>query len=224
MLEAIIFDFDGLILDTEYADYHSWRELYRRHDVDLPVEMWRQHIGTVYTFDPYDYLVECVGRPLDREMVLSERRSLDNELLAQLEILPGVTEVIYEAQDRGIKLAIASSASHQWVAGHLPTLGLDGYFPIICGRDDVGNQPKPDPAVYQLAMKRLQVAPANVIALEDSPNGIAAARAAGIFTIAVPNEMTRDLSFENANMILSSLELLSLDDLIEKLQATNEEK
>jgi putative hydrolase of the HAD superfamily len=73
-------------------------------------------------------------------------------------------------------------------------------------------------------MKRLQVAPANVIALEDSPNGIAAARAAGIFTIAVPNEMTRDLSFENANMILSSLELLSLDDLIEKLQATNEEK
>jgi len=217
MTRALIFDFDGLILDTESSDYHSWRDTYLDYGVELPLPLWQSAIGTVDLFNPYEYLEAQVGRPLDRADLHRRRKERDNALLAQLEVLPGVLALIAGARERGMKLAVASSADHKWVDFHLQRLGLWSEFDSVNCRDDVDNRPKPDPAVYRLALQRLGLAADEAVALEDSPNGVAAARGAGIFTVAVPNQMTRSLDFRQANMVVGSLAEVTFPTLLARM-------
>jgi HAD superfamily hydrolase (TIGR01509 family) len=180
------------------------------------MELWGDVIGRgAEYFDPYQELVARLGRDLDRESLLNRRRARHAELIAELEVLPGVREAIAEASSLGLRLGVASSSSRRWVTGHLERLGLAGFACVRC-RDDV-ERSKPAPDLYLSVCECLGVAPAEAIALEDSANGLAAAKAAGLRAVAIPNLMTEDLDLSGADLRLTSLADLSVRELLERL-------
>lgn len=220
MIRALLFDFDGLILETESPIYHSWCELYEQFGQELSKLEWDKTIGTSAAehFDPFDQLEMMIGKSLPRKALMAQRRDREMELLYEEVTRPGVENWIGQAIDLGLRLGIASSSSAKWVRGHLTRLGLIDYFEVIHTADDVVNT-KPDPALYELALASLSVAADDAIVLEDSPNGVTAAQRAGIFTIVVPNPMTEDLPLDHANMRLSSLEEIDLRFVIQLVES-----
>ena len=209
-VKALIFDFDGLIVDSEGPGYVAWSEVYELHGCPLPFEKYSACIGTVGGFDLHAYLEEQSGRALDREGVEAACNSRWDELMKNQPLLPGIADTIAAAKARGLKLAVASSSTRDWVAGNLNKFGLLDRFDAICTRDDVPIV-KPDPALYTLALKRLSVQAHEAIAFEDSPNGILAAKRAGLFCVFVPNPLTRQLSGELADRHLNSMEEFRFD-------------
>ena len=214
MIEALIFDFDGLILDTEWPDFRSWQQTYQAYGCALSRDEWARWIGTIGIFDPYAHLDELAGRPLDRAAVRAQRRARLDALMEEQSILPGVAELIEAARARDLKLGLASSSPRAWVSRFLGPLGLGEAFRTVQCGDDVGAT-KPDPAAYLAALDALDVAASQAIALEDSPNGVLAAKRAGLYCVAVPNSMTRGLAFDRADLQVASLADLSLDALLE---------
>jgi len=221
MIRALIFDFDGLILDTEWPDYESWQEVYRSFGCDLPVEVWGQIVGGdgATDFDPYTYLARLSGQSVDREEIWVSRRQKYLDTISEQEVLPGVLDYLDAAEDMGLLLAVASSSPENWVRGHLARLGLYERFDIIKTADDV-KRTKPDPELYTAALAELEVKPDEAIILEDSPNGVEAAKAAGVFAVAVPNRITEQLKLEYADLRLKSLADMPLAELIAHVEAT----
>lgn len=214
MIRGLIFDFDGLILDTEVPDYAAWQEVFVEHGTTLPLDTWTPLIGTHEgTFDVYAYLEEQIGRPVEREAIRERRRARVHALILAQTVLPGVEAYISEAKQRGIKVGVASSSSREWVEGHLERLGLHVHFDAFRTRDDVGRV-KPDPALYLAALAALGITADEAIAFEDSRNGLIAAKAADIFTVAVPNLMTQDLDLTGADVRLASLTEMPLTNLL----------
>jgi len=214
MIRGLIFDFDGLILDTELPDFESWQEMFVEHGAALPLSEWTPLIGTASSFDIYDYLEQQAGRTIDRDDVRERRRRRFHERVIEQAILPGVEACIVEAKQRGMKVGLASASSPDWVLGHLARLGLHVHFDTVKTAADVARV-KPDPALYRAALDALGLEATEAIALEDSPNGIAAAKAAGLFCVAIPNVMTRDLDISAADLRLASLADLPLARLLE---------
>lgn len=201
-LRALIFDFDGLIVDTEASSFAVAQEAYRRHGFELPSDQWRRCVGAAV--DPYGHLQRLVGPAVDLTAVRAEQEVRHRAAVAQLGPLPGVAELIAAAAARGLRLAVASSASRRWVEGHLQRIGaLDAFHAVRC-RDDV-RRTKPAPDVYLAALDGLGVRAAEAAAFEDSPNGAQAAKAAGIYVVAVPNGVTRDWPFDHADRVIDSL-------------------
>jgi HAD superfamily hydrolase (TIGR01509 family) len=220
MIQGIIFDFDGLILETEEPAFQCVREVFRDHGVELPAELWARIIGgsggangAGGAFDVYDYLEERLGRTVDhdalRALVLQRRQ----RLVEQLHIEPGVEEYIAQAKELGLKLAVASSSPRQWVVGHLEQRGLLAHFDVVVTRDEVART-KPEPDLYRAALLGLDLAPHQTLALEDSPNGVTAAQRAGLFCVVVPNAMTANLPLDHADLRLASLADLPLRELL----------
>ncbi len=217
MLKGIIFDFDGLILDTESSEFETWQDIFAEYGQQLPLSLWQKYVGIIDAFDPFDYLEEKLGNQVERAALSAKRIQADQQIIAQKSALPGVMERINEARRLGLLLAVASSSPHRWVDGHLARLGLTDYFAAICCSDDVGGRSKPDPAVYQLALSKLGIKGGETIALEDSAHGVTAAKDAGIFTIAIPNQITANLNFDHADMRLNALTELSIERLAGQL-------
>ncbi|HEV1998177.1 MAG TPA: HAD-IA family hydrolase [Candidatus Dormibacteraeota bacterium] len=218
-MRALVFDFDGLILETEIPVMESWRRVYKEHGVELPMATWLETIGTAdHEFDPFAHLQEQVGHPLEREPMQSRRILHRDAVLHAQETLPGVLDYIDAARRVGLKLAIASSSRRQWVVGHLERLGIHPHWDAIKTADDVART-KPDPALYLAAVEALGVEPREAVAFEDSRNGVLAAKAAGLWCVAVPANLTRDMDLSEADVVLRSLSELSLDDLLARLGA-----
>jgi HAD superfamily hydrolase (TIGR01509 family) len=214
MIKALVFDFDGLILETEEPDYLAWQELYRAHGADLPLETWCECIGRSSDwFDPIAHLEEEIGRTLDRTALHARHRRRHLELLSAGSVLPGVTEYLAEARRLDLPVAIASSSQVSWVRGHLERLGLaDGWVCMSCWTE--GTRAKPEPDLYLSALATLEVAADEAIAFEDSPNGVRAAKRAGMWCVVVPNPLTRRLDLGAADLRLDSLEQMSLPAVI----------
>ena len=218
---ALIFDFDGLILDTETADVRAWSDIYAEYGFTFPLESWAQIIGGTgaASFDAAVHLQTLLGDPLDLEALQARQNHISHSFVFQQPVLPGVMDYLHTAKRLGLKLAIASSSPHSWVDTHARRLGIFDYFDKVICADDVGaGRTKPNPDLFLLALDRLQVRKNEAIVFEDSPNGVQAAKRAGIFVVAVPNSVTSQLSIENANLILRSLADLSLPELLNKVK------
>ena len=218
MIRGLIFDFDGLILDTELPGVQCWQELYREYGCTFPTSTYANSIGTLpRSFKVYDHLEAQIGRPLDRDALQQRRLQRCIELIEQQSVLPGVEDYLREAKQRGLRLGIASSSSREWVAGHLERLELLSLFDCLsCG--DAVTATKPHPELYLAALSSLQLHPYEALAFEDSPPGVTAAKAAEIFCIAVPNAVTQQLSLAHADMQLPSLTEMSFAELLEAVE------
>jgi HAD superfamily hydrolase (TIGR01509 family) len=210
VLRALIFDFDGLIVDTETPEYASWKSVFQAHHCELQPLDWVHGIGTHGALDRHLLLEKMSGRTLNREEIRLRQKEVLEESLRSAEPCAGVVDLIAAARRRGLKLAVASSSSRRWVLRWLDHFQLTPCFEVLKNRDDV-EKVKPDPALYLQALTELQVAAHEAIAFEDSLNGLRAARAAGIFTVVVPNAMTRHLTLDEADLLLDSLEEFSFD-------------
>ena len=216
MIRALIFDFDGLILDTEEPIYRSWVEVYEANGQALPFESWVKTVGSSnQAFHPQLDLEERLGRPLPKEMVERriERRA---ELVLAQPLLPGVVDLIQAAREAGLKLGVASSSSRDWVDGHLRRLGIRNRFECVRCRDDVEHV-KPEPDLYLAVIGCLGVRAEEAVAIEDSPNGIASAKRSGLRCVAVPNPITAGLDLSQADLRLGSLAEVSLPELLDRL-------
>jgi HAD superfamily hydrolase (TIGR01509 family) len=205
-IRAFLFDFDGLIIDTETASRAGWAWLYREHGFELPEDQWATLIGTIGApWEPMRHLEELVGAPIDADALNERRRTHELSLLETEDFRPGILEYLEEAEQRGLKRAIVSSSSNRWIDMHLSRLERAvGWDAIVAANHDVARA-KPRPDLYLEALDLLGVSPDEAIAFEDSPNGVRAARAAGIFCVAIPNEVTRSLGLEEADLVLDSL-------------------
>jgi HAD superfamily hydrolase (TIGR01509 family) len=205
---CLILDFDGTILDTEESLYRSWAEIWDQHGQHLALVDWQANIGTEDVFDPLAELETRLGRPLDAG-AQDQRRQRRDEIQAQHGPRPGVLRWLSEAEGSGVPVGIASSSPLEWVEGHLDRLGLRDFFSCVVCRDaDV--PAKPSPTSYLLACERLGADAGRSVAVEDSPNGVAAAVTAGLFTVAVPHGLTSDLDLSAADLVVASLDDLTL--------------
>jgi HAD superfamily hydrolase (TIGR01509 family) len=214
-IRALFYDFDGLILETEGPIYQSWRELYASYGVELPLSSFAHTIGvTENTFDLLGMLEERLGRRLPRQAIAPQRRARELELVSLQPVLPGVAEALRSARRLGLKQAVVSSSTRAWVGGHLERLGLRELFDGLVTREDVP-QTKPHPDLYLAALRLLKATGDQAMAFEDSPSGVRAAKAAGIFCVAVPSELTRAMPLDGADLRIDSLAEKPLGDLLE---------
>jgi HAD superfamily hydrolase (TIGR01509 family) len=210
MLKAVIFDFDGTILDTESPTFHAWQKIYDAHGQVLTFEEYSAAIGSDYNaFDPRRTLEERCGRRLDWERLDAERRSGCLEIIRAQSPLPGICRLLEEAHTLNLRCAIASSSPSDWVRGHLGRVGLLKFFHFISCAEN-GCAPKPSPEVYLRALRGLRVSAAEALAIEDSPNGVRATKNAGIPCVVIPNQLTRKMRFPDQVQALESLDSFSL--------------
>ena len=219
-IKALLFDFDGLILDTETTEFHVWQAIYREYGQEMLPETWGQVIGGygISNFDGAIHLAELVGDRANIQILRARFRSESDALILQQPVLPGVVDYLDDARHLGLRLAVASSSPHNWVDTHLARLGLTDHFDvIICGDDVPPGRTKPHPDLFLKALEALNIKADEAIVFEDSPNGVAAARAAGIFVVRVPNPITLLLKTDGANLTLDSLAQIPLHEMLNDL-------
>ena len=211
---AIVFDFDGLIVDTEQPIYEAYCTIFAELGATLPLSVWQDVIGQGAGTDAaFIHLEDTLGREVDREAIRAEARAMRRDVTLTLPPRDGAAELIAQAKEAGLTLAVASSSTSAWVTGHLDRLGLLPCFDAVCTRDHV-ERTKPDPAVYRLALDRLGMAPHEAFAIEDSPHGVTAAKAAGLRCVAAPNPLTANMDLRHADHLLPSLAGVSLADVV----------
>lgn len=218
-MRALIFDLDGTIFDSETAIFQAWQQVYAEQGATLTLETWLPLIGTnEVRFDPLAHIESLVGQRVNHDAVLNRARELEREYVGATEPLPGVREYLEAAKEMGLLLAVASSSGREWVEGHLRRLGLLDFFLVLRTRDDV-ERTKPDPALFLRAAAGLGVEPVQALVIEDSLNGIKAAKAAGMRVVAVPNPLTRHSDLSGADLVIPSLAEVPLKTLLERLPA-----
>lgn len=223
MLRAALFDFDGLILDTETPEVQTYREIYAEHGQDFPDEVWTTMIGisSPATSElPWVVLEKATG-PLDRALLHERSRTRRLELIALQTIQEGVHECLEACERLGLRKAVVSSSRREWVEGHLSRLNILHRFEgCVCGHEGLPSKPASD--LYKRCMLNMELSEDEAVAIEDSPNGIAAASGAGLYTIAVPNALTAQLDLSRANCRLNSLADIDWDALVSRFGSSGQ--
>lgn len=217
MIRALIFDFDGLIVDTETPLIDAWAEMHKRAGLAYVRDDAHRLVGHVEVdFDPW----VSFGPKANRENLDAEHRRITREFVARQPVLPGVLDCLQEARARGMKLGVASNSSHRHVDGHLTRLGLLSRFDITCCREDVATG-KPAPDLYLAVLRHFGMTPSEAIAFEDSTAGTQAARHASLWVVAVPNPSTHEHDFAAAHLVLTSMADMPLARLVERFSSGN---
>jgi HAD superfamily hydrolase (TIGR01509 family) len=219
-VRALLLDFDGTMLETESSSYGSWRELLAEHDYELTHDDWAAAVGTIGGVDPVALLEEHLGSPVDRDALESRQSLRHRELLNEEVLRPGIQRLVDDARAAGLRRAIVTSASERWVREHLRRLGVDADWEHIVAADGDPARAKPAPLLYEEALALLDVSPAEGVAIEDSPNGVTAAKAAGLVAVAFPNPITERMNLDHADAVVTDLEGLGLDGLLARLGRT----
>lgn len=214
-IRAVIFDFDGLVVDTESTGYLTWKEIFEQHGHFLPVERYAQAVGTDFLtggYDPRRDLEQLTGLTFDWEVMEETRRTRERDLRKLLQTLPGVRDRLSEARSLGLKTAIASSSPRWWIDSWMEQLAIRDQFDHISTVDDTGKV-KPDPSLFLHAAKNLGVDVTEAVIFEDSLNGLRAAQTAGIRCIVAPGPMTKHLDFTGAWMQVDALNQITLGEI-----------
>ena len=215
-VRALVFDFDGLILETETPAYQAWAEIYRELGHELPKELWLDYIGREGGwFDALAYLEGLAGPRDDRDAIQQRRDVRKTELVMAVAETAGLRALLTDAKARGLRIAVCSSSTPKWVLGHLERLDLLPFFDHIQCRDRPELRAKPAPDLYLAACAGLGVRPDEAIAFEDSRNGMLAAQAAGLRCVVVPNELTVAMDLDGADHRFESLAAVSLQRLLD---------
>lgn len=220
MLKGIIFDFDGTILDTEEPWYIAFSKLYQQYGHELPLSLYSKIIGANKSsdnyIDPVQHLIDLVGVELSYESLREAVHLHHQELMLTKSMRPGVIELLKVAKSNCLQIGLASSSSKDWVNHHLNRLGILDYFNAIRTSDDV-DVAKPHPDLYLKTVEALGLQHDEVFAIEDSPNGCASAKAAGIKCVVVPHAITEAMTFPDHEVRLNSLNDLSFKQLVEAI-------
>ncbi|MFJ9901097.1 HAD family hydrolase [Streptomyces sp. NPDC091280] len=218
-IKAIVFDFDGLLMDTETTLLACWQYEWRQHGLELdPATFFADHGGDI-TAERYRQLAEAVGPGFDYEASHARRLAYRDELHNGLGLRDGIDAWLAQARDAGLQCAVASSSPAAWVTGMLARVDrLDAFTALAFGNEVAA--PKPAPDVYLLALDRLGLRPAQAIAVEDTPHGAAAARAAGLACVAVPNPFAAHSDFTAADLVLPTAADRTLQAVIDTLTGT----
>jgi HAD superfamily hydrolase (TIGR01509 family) len=219
-VRALLLDFDGTMVETESSSYGSWRDLLAEHDYELTHDAWSAAVGTINGVDPVALLERHLGAPVDRDELEDRQSALHRERLTEEVLRPGIQRLVDEARARGVHTAIVTSASERWVREHLRRLGLERDWEHIVAADGDPARAKPAPLLYEEALALLDVSPAEGVAIEDSPNGVTAAKAAGLVAVAFPNPITERMNLDHADAVVTDLEGLGLDGLLARLGRT----
>ena len=214
-IKAIIFDFDGLILDTETPDFSAWKSVFDKYQIPFPLDEYMAGIGRTYNdHGPIEYILSHTNESLTENIILDDFNQLRDEFIDKETLCDGILEYLKAAKDLNLLIGLASSSKSEWVVPHLENFEIRDYFDVISTLDFV-SLPKPDPELYSRTLDLLSIKPSEAIALEDSCNGILAAKAAGLYAIAIPNQVTKISDFSHADMCLKSLTDMRLSELVE---------
>jgi HAD superfamily hydrolase (TIGR01509 family) len=206
LIRALFFDFDGLILDTETPEVRAWEKMFESYGLEYPAQVWQNIVGRgpdQVEEQPNLLLKRLAGLEESPESIHDRFREIYFQILKH-EARPGAENLI-----RSVPSAkyIVSSSDDRWVSGHLEKLGLKDQFSNRFTRDYV-KRTKPAPDLYLYALEQTGLGSQQVWALEDSENGLRAAKAAGIRTVVCPNPTTQHLDFSLADRVVESLEIL----------------
>ncbi len=218
-IRALLFDFDGVILDTETPEVEVWKRIYAEHGLEFPLERLFPTIGHMDypTFDPAKTLHQWTHDSLDQQELWARHRRQSDALIAQEPVGRGFLDVLAEARRLDLRVAVASSSSNTWVQPHLARLGLSGQLDHVVTSDYVGpGRVKPHPDIYLKALELLGIDAKEALAFEDSPPGVAAATTAGIFTVAIPNPITAMLDLSKADLVIPFLSAIPLEELLQR--------
>lgn len=212
MLRAFIFDFDGLILDTETPLIDAYAAVHAAHRVPFDRALFLRNVGHAdYGFDPW----HGFSPHADRAALELERRTCKDALMLRLRILPGVVALLDAAREHDLRVGLASNSPHSWVDAHLARLGLFARFDFIACREDVPS-PKPEPDMYKLVLNRFGVRGREAVAFEDSHTGSLAAKRAHVWTVATPNESTAHHDFSHVDWLVASLAEVTFAELVRR--------
>lgn len=213
-LKGLIFDFDGLILDTESPEMKVWQEIFAEYGFEFPIVKWIGIVGgdAESRFDAACLLEELTEGKVKRADSHQRWHDMSLDRIHQGDILPGVMDLLIGGRNAGLPIVIASSSPHSWVDGHVTRLGIGDYFDKVICREDV-EFPKPAPDLFLAALEFLELEASGVVIFEDSANGITAAKVAGVFCVNVPNEVTCYSDTSHADLVLDSLAELSFEAL-----------
>jgi HAD superfamily hydrolase (TIGR01509 family) len=215
-ISSVIFDFDGLIIDSETPLFDIWASIYATHGATLTMDRWQHALGTQGGFDPFEHLSTVLAETLDRHTLADFVRDEHWRLCGEQPLLPGVRERVEEARALSLGVAVASSSPSAWVHPWLERHELLPLLDAVCTRDDV-QRVKPAPDLFLLAAERLGSDPAACVVFEDSPNGLRAARTAGMKTVAVPNGLTRGLPMPAPDLLLESMADMTMVQILARL-------
>jgi HAD superfamily hydrolase (TIGR01509 family) len=202
-IDALVFDFDGLLMDTETASLRAWQSLWRWHGLELDASTFFAPHGGDMNAERYAALAAAVGAGYDHAASHAQRMVIRQEINDALQLAEGIATWLDDARDLGLRLAVASSSPRDWIENHLSRIGyLDRFELLACG-DEV-RAVKPAPDVYALALRRLGVPADRAIAFEDTVHGVAAAQAAGLRCVAIPHPHADPALFTAADVLLAS--------------------
>jgi HAD superfamily hydrolase (TIGR01509 family) len=215
VIKALIFDFDGLMIDTETPEVQFWQDLFARHGQEFPLDEWVHSVvgSSLANLDPVTRLEQLTGLQIDRQAVDEQRQRTREGWQSVLPLLPGVADTLEAARRLGLRMAVASSSLHSWVDVFLRRLEFNDLFEAVICRGDVARV-KPDPDLFLAALSALHVRAEQALAFEDSPNGIRAAQAAGLRVVGIANPISARLGTLRADLTLNSMSDMALPDLL----------
>jgi HAD superfamily hydrolase (TIGR01509 family) len=218
--KALIFDFDGLIIDTETPAFVTWQKVYRDYGQELSLELWQSAIGRASGtgFAPLDYLTSLIGNTFDAGIVREKRRQHKIILCEQESLRPGILETIADAKNLGLTCTVASSSGREWVEGWLQKHDVLKHFAFTKTRDDVTSV-KPAPDLFLSVASQLNLQPNECLIFEDSPNGTLAALNAGMPCVVVTNPVTEGLEFPKHTLKLKQIDEIRLEDILQHIQS-----